>query len=388
MSNGKVLIVDDEIMIRTIMRATLENDGFEVVEAADGETACRLFGEENPDVVVSDVLMPVMDGFELCRRLRAQPQSEHTPILVATGLDDEASIRTAYEVGATDFTAKPINWAVLNHRVRYVLRAARAFQNLRESQNDLIKAKDDAEAASRAKSEFLANMSHELRTPLNAIIGFSGFMIDELFGPLPDKYEEYARDIHSSGTHLLTVINDILDLSKAEANRMTLSECKVDIDEVVVGSKVMVQNMASNAEVRLEINLEDGLPALMADPTRLRQILVNLLSNAVKFTPKGGKVSLSVGREGKGIVFVVIDTGIGIPADKIDMAMSPFGQVDSGLARKFEGTGLGLPLTKRLAQLHGGTLHLESILDQGTIAKVWLPPERIINPAISGTAAA
>ncbi len=386
MMRGKVLIVDDDDIIRTVMRATLEHGGFSVVEASDGAEGLALFGAEAPDAVVSDVVMPGMDGFEFCRQLRSQPQSEHTPILMATGLDDEDSIAAAYEAGATDFTAKPINWTVLNHRVRYVLRAARAFQKLRESQQSLLVAKNAAESANRAKSEFLANMSHELRTPLNAIIGFSGLMIEELFGPLPEKYGEYVKDIHDSGSHLLTVINDILDLSKAESERMTLSECEVDLAEVVIGSKVMVQKMAADAKIRLDVTLEEGLPRMLADPTKLRQILVNLLSNAVKFTPEGGRVSLSVGRARQGVVLQVSDTGIGIAPDQIVVALSPFGQVESSMARKYDGTGLGLPLTKKLTELHGGTLELESVVNRGTVVTVWLPPERVIGASAAAVA--
>jgi signal transduction histidine kinase len=213
-------------------------------------------------------------------------------------------------------------------------------------------------------------------------------MLEELFGPLPQKYTEYSRDINGSGTHLLAIINDILDLSKAEASRMTLSECKIDLCEVVVGSKVMVQRMAADAGVRLEIEVAKDLPLVLADPTRLRQILVNLLSNAIKFTPANGTVSLTVLRDRNGVSFRVADTGIGIPADKIAVALSPFGQVDSGLARKYEGTGLGLPLTKKLAELHGGTVQLESVVDQGTVVTVWLPPERVVMPAIGDMAVA
>jgi signal transduction histidine kinase len=383
MSAGKILIVDDDIMIRTLMRATLENDGFTVIEAADGEEACRLFGEEKPDALISDVVMPGMDGFDMCRNLRAKAESEHVPILMATGLDDMNSITTAYEAGATDFTAKPINWAVLNHRVRYILRAARAFQKLRESQQHLLSAKDAAEAASRAKTEFLANMSHELRTPLNAIIGFSGVMVEQIFGPMPQKYDEYAQDINASGTHLLTLINDILDLTKAESNRMTLSESEVDLAAAAVDSVMMVQKMAGDADIALTVDLEPGLPLLLADAAKLRQILINLLSNAVKFTPDGGSVTLSVKRDRDGVGIRVADTGIGIPADKIAVAMSPFGQVDSGLSRRYDGTGLGLPLTKKLAELHGGTLDLQSVVSKGTLVTIWLPPERVLLAPLS-----
>src|SRR5947209_1523235 len=206
---ASILVVDDDPVVRSIMRATLQRDGFCVIEARDGVEGCRLYDEHRPDLLLVDVIMPHMDGYELCRELRSRPESGYVPIVVATSLDDLPSIARAYDAGATDFIPKPINWLVLNHRVRYILRASRAFEELRSNQQRLIAAKEAAEAASRAKSEFLANMSHELRTPLNAIIGFSGMMSDRMFGPLNDKYIEYANMIGNSGQHLLAIITEI-----------------------------------------------------------------------------------------------------------------------------------------------------------------------------------
>src|SRR5206468_2701488 len=194
---------------------------------------CRLYEERRPDLLLVDVIMPRMDGFELCRELRSRLASAYVPIVVATGLDDVPSITRAYDAGATDFIPKPVNWLVLNHRIRYILRASRAFEELRRNQQHLIAAKDAAEAASRSKSEFLANMSHELRTPLNAIIGFSGMMSDRMFGPLDEKYHEYANIIGTSGQHLLAIITDILDLARADADKLLLAEEEVDIADVV-----------------------------------------------------------------------------------------------------------------------------------------------------------
>jgi len=320
------------------------------------------------------VVMPRMDGFTLCKELRANPISKFVPILQATGLDDVASIEKAYEAGATDFIGKPLKWPILKHRVRYVLRSARAFETLRRNQETLIAAKDAAEAANRAKSEFLANMSHELRTPLNAIIGFSSIMQQGMFGKLNDRYAEYAGMVCDSGTHLLSIINDILDLAKAESNKLELREEDVDIARVVALSSTIVREMAEKAGVNYDVTMAEVLPHVRADSARLRQILINLLGNAVKFTPSGGKVSLSAEVTPDGALeFRITDTGIGIPMDKMDVAMSPFGQVDSKLARKFEGTGLGLPLTKRLVEMHGGTLELRSEPGRGTIATVRLP---------------
>src|SRR5437879_8034691 len=199
---ASILIVDDDPVVCSLMRATLENDGFSVIEAADGVEGCELYEKHRPDLLLVDVIMPRMDGYELCRELRGRLASAYVPIVVATSLDDVPSIAQAYDAGATDFIPKPINWLVLNHRVRYILRASRAFEELRRNQAHLIAAKDAAEAASRSKAEFLANMSHELRTPLNAIIGFSGMMDDRMFGPLNDRYAEYAGLIGDSGRHL------------------------------------------------------------------------------------------------------------------------------------------------------------------------------------------
>lgn len=372
---ASILIVDDDVIVREIMRAELEADGFQIFEAGDGVEACKSCWSSLPDLVIADVVMPRMDGFTLCRELRANPVSQFVPILQATGLDDVDSIEKAYEAGATDFIGKPLKWTILKHRVRYMLRSARAFDQLRRNQDALIAAKDAAEAANRAKSEFLANMSHELRTPLNAIIGFSTIMRNGTFGKLSEKYTEYAGMVCDSGTHLLAIINEILDLAKAESNKLELREEDVDIARVIALSSTIVREMADKAGVNYDVTIAGVLPHVRADSVRLRQILINLLGNAVKFTPSGGKVSLSATTAPDGgLQFCIADTGIGIPEDKIDVAMSPFGQVDGSLARKYDGTGLGLPLTKRLVEMHGGTLELSSEPGKGTIVTVRLPP--------------
>src|SRR6266699_3789699 len=290
---ASILVVDDDPVVRSLMRATLENDNFEVIEAVDGVEGCQLYEKHRPDLLLVDVIMPRMDGYELCRELRSRLASAYVPIVVATSLDDVPSIAQAYDAGATDFIPKPINWLVLNHRVRYILRASRAFQELRRNQERLIAAKDAAEAASRSKSEFLANMSHELRTPLNAIIGFSGMMSDRMFGPLGDKYVEYANIIGDSGRHLLAIITDILDVAKADAERLLLAEEQVDIGRVTDLSLTIVDEMAKKAEVDFVSETEDFLPTVRGDTAKLTQILVNLLSNAIKFTPAGGRVRLT-----------------------------------------------------------------------------------------------
>jgi signal transduction histidine kinase len=369
-----ILIVDDDDFTREMMRAELEAAGFTVFEAADGVAACELCLAAPPALIIADVVMPRMDGFMLSRELRHNPKSQFVPILVATGLDDVDSIEKAYEAGATDFICKPINWRILKHRVRYILRTARALQQLREHQGALLAAKNAAESASRAKSEFLANMSHELRTPLNAIIGFSTIMHDSMFGPLPERYEQYPGMICDSGTHLLSIINDILDLAKAESNTLQLREEEVDLAQIIAKASAIVEGMADKAGVRFHVTASKYMPKLRADPVRLQQILLNLLVNAVKFTQQGGEVSLFAELEPSGDWLLrVVDTGIGIPKEKLGVAMAPFGQVDNGLARKYDGTGLGLPLTKRLVEMQGGAFDLVSEPGWGTAVTVRFP---------------
>jgi signal transduction histidine kinase len=240
---------------------------------------------------------------------------------------------------------------------------------------ELARARDDAQTANRTKSEFLANMSHELRTPLNAIIGFSEVMQAQIYGALGDRrYAEYAGDIHRSGQHLLEIINDILDLAKVEAGRLELRPDRVDVGQLFTACERLMQNKAASAGVTLIVRPVDTVPEIVADEIRLRQILLNLLSNAVKFTPRGGYVTLLAERgPDRTCEFKVIDTGIGMSEAEVAVAMEPFRQIDNTLARKYEGTGLGLPLTRALIELHGGVFDLSSKPGIGTTATVRLP---------------
>jgi signal transduction histidine kinase len=243
---------------------------------------------------------------------------------------------------------------------------------------DLTAALVKADAANQAKSQFLAAMSHELRTPLNAVIGFSEMLKMEVFGPLGSaRYCDYARDIHGSGKHLLALINDILDLSRLDAGRADLVE--EDVDDLIASTLRMMQGQAAEVGVSVSCEIEMRLPMIHADKRRIGQVLINLLSNAVKFTPSGGKIKVSAFHAAGEVAISVMDTGIGMALDDIPKAFELFRQVDSQLSRKYEGTGLGLPLARQLMELHGGRLVLENKVNVGTTVTIFLPAERVVS---------
>jgi signal transduction histidine kinase/HAMP domain-containing protein len=245
---------------------------------------------------------------------------------------------------------------------------------IKEREENFRAAKQAAEAASSAKSRFLANMSHELRTPLNAIIGFSEMISGEIFGPIGNtRYSEYATDILRSGRHLLDIINSVLDLSRSEAGKLTLQEESVDLRYVLRDCARMLGDFCKTGGLELSSS-EPPVPAFVAgEKAKLRQIFLNLLSNAVKFTEPGGRVNIALRQTDADVTVEITDTGIGMSKDDIDVALTPFGQVDNRLARRYEGTGLGLPLTKTLVDLHGGTLEIESQPQIGTVVRVRFP---------------
>ncbi|WP_341895982.1 ATP-binding protein [Ferrovibrio terrae] len=260
-----------------------------------------------------------------------------------------------------------------------LFRERRVVELKEQAELSALAAKRSAEEANRAKSEFLANMSHELRTPLNAIIGFSSIIRNEMLGAVNiPRYREYAGDIHSSGEHLLAIINDILDLSKVEAGKYELAEQDFDADEIMTAAVRLVREKIERSHVQLQMRPRAGLVQLHADRRALLQVLINLLANAVKFTEEGSIVLAGESTEGGGFTYSVTDTGIGMTAAQIKIALQPFGQIQNALTRAQPGTGLGLPLSDRMVRLHGGWLEIQSTPGQGTRVSVHLPPSRVI----------
>ena len=277
----------------------------------------------------------------------------------------------------------------VNYIQEYQLRKAFIYnEQLRFEKRRSERLLSRSEAANRSKNDFLAIMSHELRTPLNAIIGFSEIISSQMFGPVgQSKYVDYAGDIRSSGAHLLSIINDILDISKAEAGKLQLEEEPLDPVESLNQTMRMFRQRASELGVDLTFRVRDDLPWIIVDPRLFNQVAINLTSNALKFTPEGGQVRVELGLDNHGdMVFSVEDTGIGIKASDLTRIFEPFVQVEDAMSRTQQGTGLGLPLVRKIMNLHGGTVDLDSRVGEGTIVKATFPKSRFVAPEADAAA--
>jgi len=382
-----ILVVDDTPDNLTVLAGILRED-YRVRVANSGEKALAIAtSDDPPDLILLDVLMPGMTGHDVCRRLKAQETTSLISIIFVTALEEAQDEKTGFDLGAADYITKPVQPIVVKARIKTQLALYQQERLLAAANKDLAK-------ATRLKDEFLANMSHELRTPLNAILGMTEGLQEEVFGPINDRQKNALQTIQRSGSHLLELINDILDLAKVESGKIELEFSPTPVQLLCQNSLSFIKQQSHKKNIQVESKLPQALPDLMVDERRTRQVLINLLTNAVKFTPEGGRITLEVTYPSPVTVIAppendsqplpmpvsspclriaVIDTGIGIHPTKAKQLFRPFVQIDNALNRQNTGTGLGLSLVKRIVEMHGGSVGLTSEEGQGSCFTIDLP---------------
>ena len=361
-----VLIVDADLECAATFAEHLRAQGYETAVAAPDElfTALERFAAT---IVLCDIEGDGAAGANLPGQL-----SEVRPDVMCIAMAMRPDLRQAGQ-----FIDKSKGVEALIPTIEDCLKR-RELMRLAKGGYDLFKSAENAtKEASRIKVEFLAKISHELRTPLNAIIGFSELMMRDTRGLANEQYRSYISDIHSSGRHLLDIINDILDFAKAEAGQLVLFESNVDIQQVVHAIERLLGPRARDAGIELKVQIPPTVPLLWCDERKVKQMLLNLVNNAVKFTPAGGHVEIVAAIRQEGFVLSVRDSGIGIAEADLERVLEPFVQAETTLNRRQEGTGLGLALVKSMIEMHGGSLHLKSALGDGTSVDLVFPAERI-----------
>lgn len=357
-----ILIVDDDHEDRQLVECALrcaEGRDVAVTHAADFDKALQALRTDRFRVALIDLHLGTESGLELVRQ--AGGRNCATPLILLTGAGTRANDVAAMAAGVIDYIDKQeLTPTVLERTIRFACHTHALESKLNDTMQRL-------ERASRAKSDFLARMSHDFRTPLNAILGFSELIRDEIMGPVGNQtYADYAADIHASGSHLLDLVNEVLDLAKIEAGQFRLEPAPVDVRAAIIDAVRVASPQAARKHIRIDTGPMDDLPRLRADPRALKQMLLNLLSNAVKFTDAGGTISVTAGKDNREYRLAVTDTGIGIDPGDIDRVLAPFGQVRPTIGRDEAGTGLGLPIVKSLVEAHGGRLEIDSVPGQGT----------------------
>jgi signal transduction histidine kinase len=372
-----LLIVDDIPANVSVLYKFLSQEGFKVLVAQDGKSAIQRAEYGNPDLILLDVMMPGMDGFEACRILKSQETTREIPIIFMTALADTVDKVKGFSLGASDYITKPFQHEevlarVTNHlNFRKLQRQLQARTwELERRDKESTQARQVAEMANRAKSVFLANMSHELRTPLNAIIGYSDLLQDEAQDMgYSDIVPDLAK-IQISAKQLLSIVSDVLDIAKIEAEKIGLKVSQFGIKQLLEDIQTVFQPiLVNNNTLRINCPVEIELSQ---DYNKLQQILLNLLSNANKFTKKG-EILLSVHRTETRAVFAVADTGIGIPLDQLVNIFKPFTQADNSFTREYGGTGLGLTICEHYCKMMGGEISVVSEVGKGSVFSVSLP---------------
>jgi signal transduction histidine kinase len=404
---GRILIVDDQPLNVALIEKVLRKEGYTAIAStSDSRDAVALYREYRPDLLLLDINMPHLDGFQVMEALKEVEPELFLPILVLTGDTDQAVRLRALESGAKDFLTKPFDALEILSRVRILLEMRMLQDRLRDYNRHLEievdqrteklqgvidvlrqaerkladRPPEESPLARHFDAETVANLTHELRTPLNVILGYAEILKNEASGPSGNtRHAAFAGNIWEACTHILGIVNDFLDLSQVEAGKLDLDIHDVDVAGTVGSSVKLLAQQAETANVSLTVDIPDDFPALRTDERRFRQALLNVITNAIKFTPAGGSVTVK-GRykpEDGAMIFVISDCGIGISAEDIPLVMSAFGQAKRAGARRHKGSGLGLPLTKKLIETLGGRFNITSQVGLGTIVTISFPPELV-----------
>ncbi len=382
-ASAKVLAVDDEPRNLEVVSHFLEMEGFQVLTAADGEAALAMVAADAPDLILLDVMMPGLEGFEVCRRLKADPTTVFIPVVILTALKGTQERIKGAAAGADDFLSKPFDHVELITRVKSLVRVKRLHDQIqaynRELEErvaqrtaELKRAYDELKELDRLKSEFISNVSHELRTPLLHVKGTLGLLADGAMGDVTPEQAQGLSVAQGAAEQLGRIIEDTMDFGRMyEEQRLTFEP--VSVAEVCQSAARAIARIANRHSITLNMSVPEDLPPVRADLQSLTRVLWHLLDNAVKFSPSGSTVEITAGQRRSGVRIAVHDHGVGIPPDQLDRIFQVFYQVDGSSTRKAGGLGLGLALVKRLVEAHGSRVEVESEVGKGSTFVFELP---------------
>jgi signal transduction histidine kinase len=379
-----VLVVDDEPRNLEVVSTLLSLHGFQVITAEDGETALAAVADDPPDVILLDVVMPRLDGFEVCRRLKADPATVFIPVVIVTALRGAQERIKGAAAGADDFLSKPFDNVELLTRVKSLVRVKRLNDQIQaynrelearvaERTAELRRAYAELKELDRLKSDFISNVSHELRTPLLHVKGTLSLLADGSLGELPPDLAQGLSVAHNAVEQLSRLVEDIVDFSNVYEDRRLTFE-PVSLADACQSALRAMSRVASRQSIMIHLSLPDNLPLVRADSAALTRVLWHLLDNAVKFSPPGGVVQLAAEKRGERVCVLVKDNGPGIPAEQLDHIFEAFYQIDGSSTRRVGGMGLGLALVKRLVEAHGAAVQVESEAGKGSTFSFELPP--------------